>query len=387
MKTIVIDKNQQSQENILNYLKNISNIDLIEAYENFSQIKDYTEVDLIIFDIDSKNIEILNQIQNLKNNHKNLNFIAISYEINSNLVNQTLKIGVNDFILKPILPNILETAVSKISTPKNSKAKTISIFSNKGGVGKTTLLTNLAWELNNKTNEKICIIDFSFNNENANAMLNVKQKYNLDYILKNISTLNKDFFLSLMNKYQDKEIYLLETEENKLSKNNYSPQNITKIINSLKNIFDYIIIDTTNITDEANISIFDNSDLILFVTLGNNSSIINCQKCCELFDKIGYSDDKIRIVINRYIDGQELSIDDMENILKRKVFHTLPNNYLTLIDSINQNQNVGEVNPQSNIAKKYSELAKKILEIDFTSLNSKTNKHGIFNLLKRMGEE
>ncbi|MBQ4646160.1 MAG: AAA family ATPase [Candidatus Gastranaerophilales bacterium] len=389
MKAIIIDKNEQSREIVLNILKNIENTKETHSFENFPKDFDYGEIDLVVFDIDSKNSkEILEKIQKLKSKYKNLNFIALSYEINSQLVNQTLSAGVLDFLLKPILSSILEASIKKINTNQEKKAKTICAFSNKGGIGKTSLITNLAWEIYKKTNEKICILDLSFNSEDASAFLNVKQKYNIDYILSNLSSLNKECFLSMLGKYKDSEIYVLEAQEEILPEAKFSAQIIAKIINSLKNMFDFIIIDTTSLINETNVAILNNSDLILLLANTNSTSIKNCQKCYELFDKIGYDSDKIKLVINRFIDSAEFNLEQIEKTLNKKIFDTIPNNYLTLIDAINQASNVEEVNPQSNIAKAYSRLAQNVLDIDFTNLNSKANyNHGIFNLLKRMGEE
>ena len=388
MKTIVIDKNIQSRELVLNNLKNIEAIEVVNGFNSFLDEIDFSEIDLIIFDIDSKNSnEILEKITLLKKQFKNLNFIALSYEINSNLVNQTLKSGVNDFLLKPILPNILDASIKKININDNKKAKTFCIFSNKGGVGKTSLATNLAWEIFQKTNEKICILDLSFNSEDVSNYLNIKQKYDINYILSNLESLNKQSFLSMLANYPNSEIYILEAQEEILPEAKFTPQVIVRIINSLKNIFEYIIIDTSSTINETTISIFNNSDLILLLSTSNSTSIKNSQKCYELFDKINYNSDKIKLIINRYVENQEQTIETLEKELNKKVFNKIPNNYLTLIDAINLGQNVGEVNPQSNIAKAYAKIAQDILDLDFASLNSKTTNHGIFNLLKRMGED
>ncbi len=390
MKTLIIDKNPQSREYLINCIKNIKNIELVNSLNDFEcEDINYNEINLILFDVDSKNSkEILEKISYLKKQFENINFIALSYEINSNLVNETLKKGVDDFLLKPILPNILETSIKKISLNKEKKGKVITIYTNKGGIGKTSLTTNLAWEINKQTEDKICILDLSYSSENVNSYLNIKQKYGLDYILSNLQNLNEQTFLSLIGKYNDKEIYTLEANETAIPQSNLTPQIITKIINSLKNIFDYIIIDTSNLINEPNISVLNNSNLILLMILGNQTSIKNCHKAYELFDKIGCNNDKIKLIINRFIENQELTIENIEKTLEKEVFATIPNNYLTLIDAINLEKNVDEVNPKSNIAKAYSKIAKNILEINFENLNSKANfNHSIFNLLKRMGEE
>jgi Flp pilus assembly CpaE family ATPase len=92
-------------------------------------------------------------------------------------------------------------------------------------------------------------------------------------------------------------------------------------------------------------------------------------------------------VINRYIENQTITLNDIENSVGRSVFATIPNNYLTLIDSINIGRTVREVNPQSNIAKAYAKIAQDVMKLNFADLQTKTNyNHGIFNLLQRMGE-
>ena len=386
MKTLVIDENLQSRELLINNLKNIKNIEILGEFESFNLGNiDFSTIDLILFDINSKNCdELVNKIGFLKSQFKNLNFISLSYEINSQMVTKILNAGANDFLLKPIFLNILEASIKKISQNEIKKARTITVFSQKGGVGKTSLITNLAWEIFQQTNDKICILDLNFNSQDVSAFLNTKTEYSLNNVMSNFENLNKDTLLSLIPKYKDSQIYILETKEENIIKESFTTQQITKIINSLKNIFDYIIIDTSNLINESNISIFNYTDLIILLTTTNSASIKNCLKTYELFDKINYANDKIKLIVNRFIESEKSSLE----IIKKDIFATIPNNYLTLIDAINLGQNVGEINPQSNIAKAYKRIAQEILKIDFSNLNSKVNyNHGIFNLLRRMGEE
>ena len=118
----------------------------------------------------------------------------------------------------------------------------------------------------------------------------------------------------------------------------------------------------------------------------NLASIRNLQKCNELFDNMGYKGDKIKLIVNRYIENSEISIKDLEKTVGKEVFNRVPNNYLTLIDAINLGKTVGEINPQSNIAKAYKNIAQEIINTDFLDIANKTYNHGVFNLLRRMGE-
>jgi pilus assembly protein CpaE len=233
------------------------------------------------------------------------------------------------------------------------------------------------------------LLDFSFNSQDINTFLNLESKFDINYIYSNIENSDEKLFLSLLNQYKDTSLYVFSTNENINVDFNFTPEITTKIINSLKNIFAWIIIDTSSIINETSVSIINNSDIVLLIGLLNLSSIRNCQKCYELFDNIGYKDDKIKLIVNRFIENSELTINDIKNTLDKNVFYKIPNNYLTLIDAINIGATVEETNPQSNIAKAYKDLAHEILNIDFMSIKEKekTNyNHGIFNLLRRMGE-
>ena len=95
------------------------------------------------------------------------------------------------------------------------------------------------------------------------------------------------------------------------------------------------------------------------------------------------------MIINRYIENSDISLEDAEKTTGKNIFNKIPNNYLTLLDAINIGETVGETNPQSNIARAYKKIANEIINIDFSNINKsgKINyNHGIFNLLRRMGE-
>ncbi len=391
-KVLICDKVQNSKDILSSYIQNIEDMELSCVVDEISQIDDVSDIDLIIFDVNSENApNLLKEINKIKAKKPSLKTLATSYDINSELVLQVLKEGIDDFLLKPLLQNVLEATIKKIlsKNDRNTNLATICLFSNKGGVGKTSCAINLAYEIEQNTNEKVCLLDLSFNQEDIATFLNVESKFDLDYIISNIESADENLLLSLMNRYKDTNLYILSYPKMINTSRKYTPQNVTKIINSLKNIFSYIVIDTTNLIDETTVSILNNSNLILLLATMNLTAIRNCQKCYELFDKIGYSNDKIKLVINRYIENYEISTKEIEKTVGKEVFFKIPNNYLTLTDAINYASMVSEMHPQSNIAKAYKNMADEILKTDFLSLNEDFKKpfnHGVFNLLRRMGE-
>ena len=100
-----------------------------------------------------------------------------------------------------------------------------------------------------------------------------------------------------------------------------------------------------------------NSDLIFLVTIVNLPALRNCQRCMELFDKLGIEPDKVQILINRYMENDEISADDVEEVLGKNIYWKIPNNYFTMMSAINKGVPVSYVNPDSNGALSYKNLA------------------------------
>ncbi|MBQ7286926.1 MAG: P-loop NTPase, partial [Candidatus Gastranaerophilales bacterium] len=274
---LVIDGNLKTKEVITSYFNEFEDVSLVGIYENFSSVPsdlDLNLIDIILFDISKENSDdILLQIKNIKSNNRNINFIAASYEINSELVVKTLKEGVDEFLLKPFIKNILNSTIKKIVEKKKDRlvkfGRVLCVFSNKGGVGKTSLATNLAYNIAEATNESTCIFDLSFNQDDVMTSLNLDSKFDFNYILKSLEQADKQFSLSLMPKYKDSKLYALASGKNVEIMQKLSIADIIKTINYLKTIFSYIVIDLPSIIGETPVSIMNEADIILLLGLAN----------------------------------------------------------------------------------------------------------------------
>ena len=74
----------------------------------------------------------------------------------------------------------------------------------------------------------------------------------------------------------------------------------------------------TNV-DKLNMSILEQSDIVLLVTVINLPLIRNCQRCLDLFENLEFPDSKIKIIINRYLENDEITVEDVEKTLNKQV--------------------------------------------------------------------
>ena len=182
----------------------------------------------------------------------------------------------------------------------------------------------------------------------------------MDYIANNIHNLNEDELLKTMSKYKNTSLYVIADPLNIDNSKDITAEQIKNLLAVLKKTFSYIVIDIGTNIDSKTIAALDSSDLILLIAIVNLPAIRSTQRCMDLFNKLGYSNDKIKLVLNRYMENEDIKTSDIEEVVKQKVYWKIPNNYLTMMSAINKGVPVNEINSESNIALNYKDFASKV---------------------------
>jgi|InofroStandDraft_1065614.scaffolds.fasta_scaffold00001_462 pilus assembly protein CpaE len=397
--TVIIDPENNSREIILNYLAQIEDINVTQEFNDILTAMNFiteSRPNLIIVDISQKTQMALDIIVKISNTLKNSKIIVLSYDMSPETVIKALRAGAREFLVKPLIENEFLQSVEKLkdlilgNINDTTKCKVITTFSNKGGIGKTAIATNLAVELANMTKERVALVDLNMQMGDVTTFLDLNPSFDTAYVINNLERIDEGFLLSTLEKYNNTSLYVLADPPDLEQAEVITSDNITTLINVLRNVFSYIIIDTTASFDGKTITALDNSDLVLLITIINLPSVRNCQRCFDLFKRLGYTKDKIKIIVNRYMENDEIKVEDVEEVLGHPVYFKIPNNYFTIINAINKGLPVCEINPHSNIAKSFKELAA-LLSDNFTYSNTQKpqKREKSFNLLdifKKKGE-
>ncbi len=390
--TIIVDSDQTSRELVGKYLKNIDGVNIQETFDNaldaFYHVTK-NEVKLVIIDVSKNTQSAVDIISKITSNFPNIKIIVTSYSTHSELVIKSLRAGAKDFLVKPLIEKEFAQVIERMKeliqgdNKPTTKCKVISVFSNKGGIGKTSLATNVAYEIATLTKEKVALVDLNIHLGDITTFLDINPTFNTNYLINNLDKIDENFLLSSMEKYKNTSLYILADPPDLEHAQAITSKNIENLINVLKETFSYIIIDTTSGFEEGTITALDNSDLILLTTILNVPSIRNCQRCFELFQKSGYKKEKVKIIVNRYLENDDVKIEDAEAVLGHHIYFKIPNNYSTIINAINKGVPVTDVNPLSNIAKSFKDLAGQLSD-NITYENTKKSKkdEGLFKFFK-----
>ena len=366
---LILSDEYSTNEVLKLFVSEFDNINLIDCPAQpeliLATLTEMQNKSIFLVDLSNNKKEKLDLILKVSQQCPNCKVLALSDNPTVDLIIRIMRAGAKEFVPIPILKNeffdSLNKIISQFEEPKkNNKCKIISVFSNKGGIGKTSLATNLALELSKITKESVALIDMNFQMGDITTFLDLKPSFNISYMLENIDKINETFLLSTLEKYKNSSLYILADPPYFKQADNIQPKQITKLFNTLKETFSYIIVDAEASFDGKNIAALDNSDLILLVTVANIPALRNTQRCLELFEKLGYDKNKTQIVVNRYMENDEIKEDDVEKVLSKSVYWKIPNNYFALMTAINKGVPVSSINANTNIAQSYRDLAQHI---------------------------
>ena len=363
---IILDKNQNSREIINSYLTEFGfgdNVLLFDDYKaGMEEVKKLNCDVIVIMDISEKGKEVQEAAENFKLCTSKIIITSTNYSTNT--IIKALRMGAKEFLPKPVLKDDLLRVVTRLSNlngaDAGSESKIITVYSNKGGIGKTTIAINLASELAKVTIDKVALVDWNLQLGDVYTFLNLNPAFDVNYVIHKLVDKDEATLLKAFEKYKNTSMYVLADPSYIEQSESITPQQITSLFNALKKVFPYVVVDMSSNIDPNSLKILDSSDWILFTTIVNIPAIRNCQRCLNLFRSRRYPKDKVKVIINRYMENDEIKIEDIENTLGEKVYWKIPNNYFTIMEAINKGVSIAEINPDSNIGNNFRDFASKV---------------------------
>lgn len=380
---IIIDSNAEAREDLVTQLEQFSQVTLTGLFDNLLagfEAAVLEKPNIVFLDL-SENIDLgIETIEKIAQKNKNCMIFVSSTNVNIEIVIRAMRAGAREFITKPIIIEDLSAALNKAKSlfdceEQGSVGQIISVFSNKGGIGKTAIAVNLALQLAEVTGRRVCLVDLNLQLGDITTFLDIDPSFDISYVVTHLSRIDESFLLSSLERYQDKDLYILADPPNVEQAEEISSEDIVSILNMLRDLFAFVIVDTSSSFDIKTLTCLDLSDIILLISMINLPSIRNCQRCIDLFQKLEYKTEKIKLVLNRHVEGDEITAEDVEEALGREIFWKIPNDYFSVMSSINKGIPIMQAAPDSEINESFAKLAAKIGDVVIKSKSKDKNKN------------
>jgi pilus assembly protein CpaE len=272
--------------------------------------------------------------------------VIISVQGEQEYLRRAMKAGARDYLLKPFTceelvkslraaattgPNPLATATPAPAGKR--KGKVVTVFSTKGGVGKTTIVANLAAGLAQGGRVKVAAVDLDLEFGVLATMMGVRTQGSIVDLCRLEQPITADLAGRLLARQNQSGVGVLAapplphlaSEVDGDGRADKSRSYVTEIIESLAATHEFVVIDTSLSFREANLIAFDKSDLILMVTQPEITALESTAKGLDvLLDRLEYAKEKVQLVLNRSDSASGLNHEEIAASLGHPITFLVP---------------------------------------------------------------
>ncbi len=245
---------------------------------------------------------------------------VIMLTVPQNPVREDTERGVDAVLKMPFTGFDLNTMIRKVHEERGVAASRagsllISLFSPKGGVGRTTLAYNIAVALGQ--DHKVCLVDGSLQFSDLRGLLRVPA------VAPSIVNLPTDRIresdLTEITWRDPSGIDILLAPPRVEMAEMVTVRDIEKVLGMLRKLYEFVIVDTRPALSEDVLVYLDAADLILQVLTYDSMAIRSLVMAGETFSAIGYGPDKLAIVLNRADSSGGFDKSDVESALGARI--------------------------------------------------------------------
>jgi len=290
--------------------------------------------DLVLLDVMIPDINGYEIARSIRTNPATENTPIIMFTARSQVDDKVegLEAGADAYITKPARPRELFAQVNSVlkRAPQHSSAPTsvvaekgvlIGIISAKGGIGNSTLATNLAIEIHNQSSEETILADFRPGQGTIGMDLDIQNTSGLIKLLDEEPGIDiSDFFPDVLMEHKSGIKTLLSSHHPADSKYITHVEQFLQIAKKLPHLASYTILDLGPSLTPINTQILPECDKILICLEPSPSNVTQTRILIQDLINSGIGDGRfITVLVNRQRSGVQLSREQVENQLEKKI--------------------------------------------------------------------
>jgi pilus assembly protein CpaE len=344
--------------------------------------------DVILMDINMPDMDGITATEIIANTVPESPIIMMSVQGEQDYLRRSMLAGAREFLVKPFSADELVNAIrhvheiekvkraryQQVAPPQGGGAggqsltaqlqpqrgKIITFFSPKGGVGRTTIATNLAVALHQSTNLPVVLVDGSLPFGDIAVILNMSPKAKtIADLVGSFEQVDSEVLESVLVQHSTG-IKVLLAPPTPEAAELITGANIKKVLETLRESYAFVVVDTWPSFQEQVLTMLDVADVILTLMTLEITSLKNVRVFMEIAEKLGYDEHKVQLVANRNDSSGGIKASDVEASLARKIPHTIVSDGRALVLAVNRGVPFVISHRDSQVAKDIFTLADKL---------------------------
>jgi pilus assembly protein CpaE len=210
--------------------------------------------------------------------------------------------------------------------PGNGRAagRLIAVRGAKGGVGTSVIAANLAIAIRKLTRQPTALVDGHFYGGDVSVTLNLKADRSVIDLMRHLNDLDEDMLRSTLVEHPSGITVLAappEFEEAEAIRADEYQQ----VLDALCAHYAYVVVDCSPSVDQNSLTALDMAHVVLLVSTPEIAALKNAARVLQLGARLGYSEQKMRLVLNRFNEPGALAPADFEPHLAHQASFRIPN--------------------------------------------------------------
>jgi pilus assembly protein CpaE len=378
-KILVVDDDPNVQR-LLGYTLKQEGYDVVVAADGAEGFKLWGQEDpaLILLDVMLPKLDgyqVAGKIRSEEGAASHVPIIMLTAEAEVEQKIRGLRAGADDYLVKPFHPAELLARIKSLLArfaPRDTLVgrpplgRVLAFFGAKGGVGTTTISINVAIALQRELGRRVCLVDgnLQFGDHRVFMDLGLDRKSIVDVV--SAPSIDADLLRGVLVEH-DSKIDLLLAPPSPETAELVTKEHVATIIDVLRGMYDYVVVDVDKRLDDLNLGIFDTAEHLYVVLTADLSCLKNVRLVLETLGHIGYEGDRIKLILNRANAFTGINAKTAEGALKRPIDLQVLNEYRGAISALNSGAPVMLTKADSPLGRSFHDIAR---AIDKTAANA-----------------
>jgi pilus assembly protein CpaE len=318
----------------------------------------------------------LNAIEQLMNEHAEVGAILITTELSTELFRRALRAGVKDVLPAPVetsqLADSVRRVVEGLSTAARRPAdiaaieggalgRVITVFSTKGGAGKSVIAANLAVVLARRCDKPVVLIDADLQFGDIAVMLKLAPQHTIVDAVSALERLDSALLQNLLARHEPSGLYVLPAPLEPAFADQIGAAEMMRIVELLRTFCAYVVVDTPAYFNDVVLGLIEGSDDVLLVAGMDIPNIKNVKIGLQTLRLLNTPMSKLRLILNRANSKVKLDVGEVERTLQVKADSLIPSD-VVVPQSVNKGAPVVLDAPKSGVARSIELLADQFID-------------------------